>query len=78
VDVSVVVAPDETNRALTVTIESSAFSRQSTIELEGRTGPRATEFHFRAVPAGDYEVRVDLLDSRQHERGWARRFVSLS
>jgi hypothetical protein len=78
VDVSVLVEPSDDNRAVTVTIESKTFLRASTIELEGRAAPRASEFRFRALPAGDYEISVHLFDSRQHERGWAHRVVSLS
>jgi hypothetical protein len=78
INVSVSIESDENNRAMTVTLESTTFLRESTIELEGHAAPRTSYFRFRAMPAGDYEVRVQLFDARRHERGWARRLVSLA
>lgn len=78
VEVCVIIQPDDDNRAMTVTVESKTFLRESTVQLEGNTAPRINDFRFRALPAGSYEVRVQLFDSQQRPRGWTRRFFSLS
>jgi hypothetical protein len=77
INVSVSIESDENNRAMTVTLESTTFLRESTIELAGHAAPRTSSFRFRAMPAGDYEVRVQLFDARRHERGGARCVVLL-
>ena len=51
-------------RWLEVSADSAAFSRTSSVELEGRSAPRATEFNFQNLPAGRYEFSAVLIGPR--------------
>ena len=77
VHIRVVIDRDAGNRQIRVNIESALYFRSSTIELEGERAPRVTELAFRGLPAGEYELRVQVLDSSGNERAKARRSVSL-
>jgi hypothetical protein len=77
VHVRVVIDRDAGNRQIRVNIESALYFRSSTIELEGERAPRITELAFKGLPAGEYELRVQVLDSSGNERAKARRSVSL-
>ena len=48
------------NRALQFVVESGAYYRSSTIELSGAEASRVHSVEFRLIPAGTYEVRVEL------------------
>ena len=56
-------ASDE-RRVLEVSADSPEFSRSSSVELEGRSAPRATEFSFQNLPAGRYEFSAVLIGPR--------------
>jgi hypothetical protein len=49
------------NRILRVSAESTEFYRSSEVQLDGEDGPRVSEFSFRGLPAGSYEVRAELV-----------------
>jgi hypothetical protein len=76
--VSVTIDRDVDNRQMEIIVESLTYLRASTIDLEGQDAPRVNTLRFRQLPAGRYEVRVRLLDGNGHERGWERRFLSLT
>lgn len=57
------IAPDPRNRSVTFVIDSARMYASSTAELEGDRAPRTKEVRFRAVPSGEYEVRVTLVGS---------------
>ena len=76
--IRVVIDPDDDNRQIEVAIESLLYYRSSMIDLEGARAPRVNELWFRQLRAGDYELRVLLLDAGGHQRAFVRRFVSLS
>jgi hypothetical protein len=63
ITVRVSIAPNPDNRALEVVAESSTFFRSSYLQLDGDRAARTTLFQYRGLPAGDYEVRVVLLDA---------------
>jgi len=51
-------------RWLEVSADSAAFSRTSSVELEGRSAPRASVFSFQNLPAGRYEFSAILIGPR--------------
>ena len=55
------VEPSAQNRALSVEIDSAAYSRRSEIPLDGERSPRLTVVELRDVPTGLYEVRAVLV-----------------
>jgi len=75
--VCAVVERDANNRALAVEIESLDFFSSSSAELEGDSARRVNDFVFRALPAGEYEVRVTLYDAAGRPRGTISRTVSI-
>jgi hypothetical protein len=48
-------------RVLEVSADSPDFSRTSSVELEGRSAPRASVFSFENLPAGRYEFSAVLI-----------------
>ena len=64
----------EDNRALRVIAESSEFYRSSQVELNGGFAPRTTQFMFRDLPVGDYEITVILGGTRGQRASSSRAF----
>ena len=54
------VANNAANRAMEIVAESEDFYRSSEIQLDGDSAPRTTQFEFRSLPPGTYEVRATL------------------
>jgi hypothetical protein len=48
------------NRSIEVVAESEDFYRSSQKPLEGTRAPRTTQFEFRSLPTGSYQVRAIL------------------
>jgi len=71
------VEADAGNRAMEVVAESRDFYRSSSIELDGDKAPRTTQFEFRSLPPGIYEVRARLTGAGGEERGSVRRSVNV-
>ena len=68
--VQAIVEPDTDNRALEVVAESDTFFRSSTMPLAGAGGPRVSSIGYARMPAGAYEVTVQVLaaDGREIAR----------
>ena len=62
---------DPENRVMKISAESEDFYRASAIQLDGDQAPRTAQVMFRALPAGIYSVRVELLDKDAHLRAHA-------
>lgn len=64
-DVRVVVrvTPDTEDRWLRVAIESADFYSSTQRQLRGERSPRAFEFTWRALPASEYLVTVEVEDA---------------
>jgi hypothetical protein len=58
----VIVAPDATNRALHIIVDSESFYRSSVVPLDGANAAAITETMLRNLPSGDYEVIAALID----------------
>ena len=68
---------NEDNRAVEIVAESETFYRSSEIQLEGENAPRTSQFEFRSLPPGTYEVRATLRGARGEERSTARQQVNV-
>jgi mRNA-degrading endonuclease toxin of MazEF toxin-antitoxin module len=73
--VRVHITPDVANRALEVVAESEDYYRSSRMQLDGEGAPATRLLEFRSLPSGDYDVRVNLLDSAGRQRASAREHV---
>jgi hypothetical protein len=62
VRIRVIVAPDATNRALHIIVDSESFYRSSVVPLDGANAAAITETMLRNLPSGDYEVIAALID----------------
>lgn len=68
---------DESNRTVQIIAESEEFYRSSEIQLEGDHAPRTTQFEFRSLPQGSYEVRAVLRGSRGEQRAIVRQQINV-
>jgi hypothetical protein len=66
------VDPDVDNRSLEVVAESSDFYRSSTVMLDGDHAPRTTQFEFRSLPPGEYQVSVVVTGADGRQRAISR------
>ena len=66
------VDPDADNRSLEVIAESGDFYRSSTIALDGDRAPQSTQFEFRSLPPGQYEVSVVVTGAGGRQRAISR------
>jgi hypothetical protein len=75
--IQVTVEPNVDNRLLEVTADSGDFLQRSERQIEGDSGPRVSQFRFRGLPAGEYEVRARVLAYNGRSRGIARNSVTI-
>ena len=66
------VDPDAGNRALEVVAESEDFYRSSTVTLDGDRAPKTTQFEFRSLPPGEYEISVVVTGADGRQRAISR------
>jgi len=75
--VRTMIEADQDNRAVEIVAESADFYRSSQIQLEGDKAPRTTNFEFRSLPPGTYEVRATLRGSRGEDRSTIRQQINV-
>jgi hypothetical protein len=66
------VDPDADNRSLEVVAESGDFYRSSAVTLDGDHAPKTSQFEFRSLPPGDYEVSVVVTGADGRPRAISR------
>jgi hypothetical protein len=66
------VEQDAENRSLEVIAESDDFYRASGVTLDGDRAPKTTQFEFRSLPAGEYEVTVIVTGADGRQRAMSR------
>jgi hypothetical protein len=77
VRIEILIETDDDNRALRIIADSGDHLRSSTILLEGARAPRFHSVTYRAMPAGRYEVQVELLDPSDTVRAFERHWIDL-
>jgi len=75
--VRTMIAADAANRAVEIVAESEDFYRASEVQLDGENAPHTSQFEFRNLPPGSYEVKATLLDSRGKSIASARQQVNV-
>jgi hypothetical protein len=75
--VRTVIVADADNRAVEIIAESPDFYRSSEIQLEGDKAPRTSQFEFRSLPPGTYEVRANLIGIGGQQRAFVRQQVNV-
>jgi uncharacterized protein YfaS (alpha-2-macroglobulin family) len=71
VQMIIAVEPDDANRVLRVEADSDQMFRSSEISLEGRGEKRLHTVEFKNLPAGEYELRAEVLGTNNNVRGMA-------
>jgi hypothetical protein len=77
VRIDVMVEPDEHNRALLIGLDSGEYYRSSAIALEGAGAARFYSVQYAAVPAGAYQVQVEVHTATGDARGEAHGAVTV-
>jgi hypothetical protein len=75
--VRAMVIADPENRAVEIVAESDDFYRSSMIQLDGDKAARTSQFEFRSLPPGTYEVRANLYGSNGAPRASIRQQVNV-
>jgi len=66
------------NRLLEVVADSSDFYRSSAIQLEGDRAPRVSNFEFRGLPPGEYQVMAVIVGANGRPRAVAHHTVMVA
>ena len=66
------VEPDGDNRSLEVIAETGDFYRSSAVTLDGNRAPKTTQFEFRSLPPGEYDVTVIVIGADGRQRAVSR------
>jgi hypothetical protein len=77
VRIEVLLTSHQDNRMLRIVIDSGTYLRSSSISLEG---DRAARFHsviYRGLPAGYYDVQIELFDDKGSLRAMEHHWVNL-
>ena len=77
VRIEVHVKSHDDNRRLEIVVDSGEFRRSSTIPLAGAKAPRVHTVMYRGLPAGQYEVLVELFDQTDSVRAMERQRVDI-
>jgi hypothetical protein len=75
--VRAMIVADADNRAVEIVAESQDFYRSSMVQLDGENAARTTNFEFRSLPPGTYEVRAHLLGPRGEQRATVRQQINV-
>lgn len=75
--VRAMIIADADNRAVEIVAESDDFYRSSMIQLEGDKAARTSQFEFRSLPPGLYEVRANLIGANGEMRARIRQQVNV-
>jgi len=60
VRIEVLAEPNDDNRELQIVVDSGDYYRSSTIALDGAAAPGFFSVTYRSMPAGTYDVQVEL------------------
>ncbi len=71
------VPPSDENRSIEIVAESAEFYRSSQVPLDGARAPQTTQFEFRSLPGGDYNVLAVLRGAGGREIAWTTSRVNV-
>ena len=63
VTITVAIEPDQANRALRVEADGDSMFRSTEVPLDGLSEKRLHTVEFKNLPAGQYEVRAEVLSA---------------
>lgn len=63
VRITVAVEPDAANRTLRIEADGDRLYRSTEVTLEGATEKRLHTIEFKNLPAGEYELRAEVLSA---------------
>jgi hypothetical protein len=75
--VRAMIVADADNRAVEIIAESPDFYRSSMVQLDGDKAARTSNFEFRSLPPGTYEVRANLFGTRGEQRATVRQQINI-
>ncbi len=75
--VRTVIESDSANRSIEIVAESPDFYRSSEMQLNGDRAPHVTQFEFRSLPGGSYDVSAVLYGAGGEERAVLRQQVKI-
>ena len=64
VEITVAVEPEQENRTLRIEADGDRYFRSSEITLDGSSEKRLHTVEFRNLPAGSYQVRAEVLSTK--------------
>jgi len=77
VRIEVLVASHQDNRMLRIVMDSGTYLRSSSISLEGERAARIHNVTYRGLPAGYYDVQIELFDQKGSLRAIEHHWVNL-
>jgi hypothetical protein len=77
VRIEVLIEKHDDNRTLRIVADSGEYLRSSTILLEGSRAPRFHSVMYRSMPAGHYDIQVELFDQTNTVRAIERHWVNV-
>jgi hypothetical protein len=73
--VQILIERNAENRSMRISIESAEYFSSSEMELDGERSARLRVMTFREVPAGEYELRGEVLGEHGRVRATTRAVV---
>jgi hypothetical protein len=77
VRIEVLIASHQDNRMLHIVMDSGTYLRSSSISLEGDRAARVHSVIYRGLPAGYYDVQIELVDHKGSIRAIEHHWVNL-
>jgi hypothetical protein len=77
VRIEVLVASHQDNRMLRIVMDSGTYLRSSSISLDGERAARVHSVTYRGLPAGYYDVQIELFDQKGSLRAIEHHWVNL-
>jgi hypothetical protein len=73
--VQVLIERNPENRKMRISLESAEYFSSSEMQLDGERSARVRQMTFREVPAGEYELRGEVLGENGQVRASTRAVV---
>ena len=77
VRIEVLIDSHQDNRLLRIVVDSGTYLRSSSISLDGDRAARVHSVIYRGLPAGYYDVQIELFDQKGSLRAMEHHWVNL-